>query len=51
MIIKWYVLFVEKNIFGDFFDGSKISNRRHVNTPENATSSTDIIISNWFDVC
>ena len=40
-----------KNIFGDFFDGSRISDRRHVNTTENAMSSTDIFISNWFDVC
>ena len=30
-----------KNIFGDFFDGSRISDRRHVNTTENAMSSTD----------
>ena len=40
-----------KNIFNDFFDGSRISDRRHVNTTENAMSSTDIFISNWFDVC
>ena len=51
IIIKWNVLFVEKNIFGDFFDGSRISDRRHVNTTENAMSSTDIFISNRFDVC
>ena len=49
---------VEKKIFGDFV-GSRISDRRHavayvntvVNTTENAMSSTDIFISNWFDVC
>ena len=40
-----------KNIFGDFFDGSRISDRRHVNNTENAMSSTDIFTSNWFDVC
>ena len=55
IIIKWNVLFVEKNIFGDFFVGSRISDRRHVNTvvnsTENAMSSTDIFISIWFDVC
>ena len=51
MIIKWGVLLVEiKKIFGDF-DGSRISDRRHVNTTENAMSSADIFISNWFDVC
>ena len=37
-----------KNIFGDFFDGSRISDQRHVNTTERAMSSTDIFISNWF---
>ena len=51
IIFKWKVLFVEKNIFGNFFEGSRISHRRHVNTTENAMSSTDIFISNWFDVC
>ena len=55
IIIKWNVLFVEKNIFGDFFVGSRISDRRRVNTvvntTKNAMSSTDIFISNGFDVC
>ena len=34
-----------KNIFDDLFDRSRISNRWHVNTTENAMSSTDIFIS------
>ena len=46
---------LKKNIFGDFFVGSRISDRRHVNTfvntTENAMSSTDIFLLNWFDVC
>ena len=39
IIIKWNVLFVEKNIFGDFFVGSRISDRRHVNTVVNTTEN------------
>ena len=54
MIIEWNVLFVEKNILVTS-RGSRISDRtfdrRHVKTTENAMSSTDIFISNWFDVC
>ena len=45
---------LKKKNFDDFFDGSRISDRRHVNTvvntTENAMSSTDIFISNWFEV-
>ena len=51
IIIEWKVLYVEKNIFNDFFDRSRISDRRHVNTTENAMSPPDIFISIWFGVC
>ena len=40
-----------KNIFCDFSEGSRIADRRHVNTTENEVSPTDIFISNWFDIC
>ena len=54
MIIEWNVLFVEK-IFLVISSTGQTSpidiDRRHVNTAENAMSSTDFFISNWFDVC
>ena len=46
IIIEWNVLFVENDIFADFFDGSRISDGQHVNNTENTMSSTDIFISN-----
>ena len=44
------MLFVEKKIY-DFFDGSPISDQRHINTTENTMSPSDIFISIWFGVC
>ena len=51
MIIEWNVLFVEKYFLLLLRWVSRISDRRHVNTTENEMSPTDIVISNWFDVC
>ena len=48
------MLFVEKIflVTSSIGQASPIDiDRRHVNTTENAMSSTDIFISNWFDVC
>ena len=54
IIIERNVLFVEKTLLVTSAAGQESPidiDRRHVNTTENAMSSTDIFISNWFDVC
>ena len=45
------MLFVEKIFLWLLRWVSRISDRRHVNTTKNEMSPTDIVISNWFDVC
>ena len=54
IIIKWNVLLVEKIFLVTSSMGQESSidiDRWYVNNSENAMSSTDIFISNWFDVC
>ena len=51
VIIRWKVLFVKKNFFIYFCNRSWISDRRHVNTTENAMSPSDIFLPIWFGVC